>query len=55
MKLKPCPFLHEGSQEQELKVVRSDTWWFVSCEVCAAQGPYEQSRALAVKGWNSRK
>ncbi len=57
MNIKECPFcgstdtrIHNHVVTNEWKIVGLE--WFVQCLDCRAEGPSEDSREFAIKGWN---
>ena len=57
MSNKECPFcgstdtrMHNHVITNEWKIVGLE--WFVQCLDCRAEGPSEDSREFAIKGWN---
>ncbi|AOM39662.1 Lar family restriction alleviation protein [Xenorhabdus hominickii] len=51
-KLKPCPFCN--SEHAEMNSYSDDTWFFVQCTDCNANGPEEDTAANAEIAWNWR-
>lgn len=52
--IKPCPFDGGIGIMSDVYDGYPDKQYFIVCVSCAAEGPWEKTRAGALRGWNTR-